>query len=401
MLAAMYASDVLAAEPQKGAIGLSKNVAPLVKAASEALTNKQFDVALKKLQDAEAVDKKTPYDQFQIEEFRALAYIQQGNNFEDALAIYEKHLNTPDLLEPRLADTRLKVMTQIAFRIKAYDKAADFGKQWLATHPDDTVILDLVARTYYIAKDYKNTLDMTNKAIGVAEAAGNPPDEIWLQLVFSCASHLEDTKTLLDAYQKLVRYYPKKENWSKVLDAELTIEKNDLAILNVLRLMVETDVLDKPDLYFEYSQRAVEAGLPGEALKVLETGQEKKVIGADAGKTRYQQVIADVRQKARTDRAQLPELEKEQQQSKSQTGQASAGLGLAYFGYQMYDKAIEALESGIAKGGLRNIDSYRMALGISYLRSGQKEKARATFQTIPADSPVTRVAAFWISRTYN
>jgi Flp pilus assembly protein TadD len=67
----------------------------------------------------------------------------------------------------------------------------------------------------------------------------------------------------------------------------------------------------------------------------------------------------------------------------------------------MYEQAVQMLEAGLAKGGLRNQEDYRMVLGIAYLRVGQKEKAREQFQKLAANSPLSRIGAFWVSRTYN
>ncbi|HYM34406.1 MAG TPA: hypothetical protein VET48_03365, partial [Steroidobacteraceae bacterium] len=296
---------------------------------------------------------------------------------------------------------RLRVVTQLAFQTKAYPQVLKYGGEWTAAHADDTVILDLLARAHYIGKDYKSALEVSKTAIGIAEAAGKNPDELWLQLVPDCASKLGQQSEIWVGFEKLVRFYGKTEHWKRALEGLLSIEKNnDLATFYAFRLMADVGVL-APDYYFEYSQRAVDQALPGEALKVLETGFEQKVIGADKDKEHYQRTVADVRSKAQTDRAQLPALEKEWRESKSRTGQLGAGLGLAYFGYQMYDQAIQTLEPSFEKGGLRNVDDYRMTLGIAYLRTGKKDKAREQFQQVPANSPLNRVAQFWIARTYN
>jgi TolA-binding protein len=76
-------------------------------------------------------------------------------------------------------------------------------------------------------------------------------------------------------------------------------------------------------------------------------------------------------------------------------------LGLAYFSFGMNEQAVKALEEGFKKGGLKNSDDYRMVLGIAQLRTGQKESARTTFQSVPANSPFARVANLWAIRTYN
>jgi len=288
------------------------------------------------------------------------------------------------------------VIVQIAFRIKDYPKTVEYGKKWVAEHPDDSGVFDLLARAYYVQKDYKNAMDATDAAIALAETAGRPPEEIWLQLIPRARAferpggdlwRLSEARALLSEDRAL-------EQSARVA---VRVEKNDLAVLYVLRLMADTGVLTIKEYYLEYSQRAVEQALPGEALKVLETGFEKKILEGEQS----QRALADVRKKAQTDKAQLPEIEKEVRASKATTGQAGAGLGLAYFGYGMYEQAIQVLESSIAKGGLRNLDDYRMALGVSYLRSGQKEKAREQFQTIAANTPLRRISELWVARSYN
>jgi tetratricopeptide (TPR) repeat protein len=399
----VHAVDAATAPDPKAAVTLSKKVVPPLKAAGDAFNAKQFDVALTKLQEAEAVEGKTAYDQFRIEEFRAAVYVNQSTKYDEVLAIYEKHQALPrEYFEPQVADVRLKAMTQLAFRIQAHDKVADYGKQWMATHPEDTGVLDLMARSTYIKKDYKAALDIVKTAIGVAETNGKTPDELWLQLVPSCASNLDDSAGTIAGYEKLVRYYPKPEHWSKTLETLLTIEKNDAAVLYILRLMADTGVLARPEYYLEYSQRAIDKAMPGEALAIIQAGFEKKVLGTvEKDKAQHQRALTTAQEKAKADRAQLPEIEKEVRASKATNGQLEAGLGLAYFSYQMYEQAVQMLEAGLAKGGLRNQEDYRMVLGIAYLRVGQKEKAREQFQKLAANSPLSRIGAFWVSRTYN
>jgi tetratricopeptide (TPR) repeat protein len=161
-------------------------------------------------------------------------------------------------------------------------------------------------------------------------------------------------------------------------------------------------VLNRPEEYSEYARAASDKAFQGEAQKVLQEGFDRKkfpATGKDADDRR--RLLAEAKHKADIDRAQLPEFEKEVQASKAPNGQLAAGLGLSYFSFDMYDKAIDALKKGIEKGGLRNTDDNVMVLGISYLRAGQKEAARARFESIAANSPLARAAKLWALRTYN
>ncbi len=402
LLGAGFSQSAEAANAKKPPANVvSKKVVAPFKAASAAYQGGQYAVVLTKLEEADAVSEKTPYDQFVIGELRALAFIGL-NKFPEALAIYEDHQSTQELLEPAAVEVRLKVMTQLAFESKSFEKAVGFGKQWMATHPDDTAMLDLIARASYIGNDFKAALDTLNTAIGIAESNGKTPNESWLKLLPSCSARLEDQAGVLAGYAKLVRYYPKPEYWTKSLELLLSIDKSDAAQLYILRLMADTGVLTKPEYYLEYSQRAIDKAMPGEAAKAMEEGFEKKALGvASKDKERDQRELATARDKAKADRSQLPEIEKEVRTSKANTGQVEVGLGLAYFSHQMYQEAVPMLESGIAKGGLRNLDDVRMMLGIANLRLGQKENAREEFKKASANAIFAKTAPFWISRTYN
>lgn len=376
---------------------ISKKVLPPLKAAGDAFNAKNFDVALAKAQEAMAVEGKTEYDEFRINEILALIYVNNGQKWADALAIYEKNQAHPEYLDAQAKESRLKAMTQLAFRAQAHDKTVQYGKEWIATHPDDTAVIDLMSRSAYIAKDFKTARDLATSAIAVNEKAGKTPDEIWLQLISSTSINLEDHPAALVGYEKLVRYYPKPEHWSKALDSALALEKNDAAIIHLLRLMADLDVMKRPELYVEYAQRAQDEALPGEAAKVLETGFEKKLLST----AEQQRMLTTTKEKARIDKAQLPEIEKETKASKIQTGQPQAGLGLAYFSNQMYEQAVPPLEAALAKSGLKTPERYRMILAISYYRLGQKEKAREEFQKLASNPALARVAGLWTAHTYN
>jgi tetratricopeptide (TPR) repeat protein len=395
------AADKAAAVPEGQK--LSAKVGKSLQAAIEAINKKDYDAALKKIQEADAFDKKTPFDQFKIDDIRAYVYTSQNIVNPEVIAIFEKSLTTPEFLEPDMVSLRLQHLSRWAFNAQDFARAIEFGNRQLALHPEDLTTLNVVALAKYNSKDYKGALEELDKAIATKEKAGEVPDEQWLRLVPSCASLIGDTARYETGYAKLVRNYPKPEYWDKLLSRTLDVERNDAAVLYVFRLMREVGTLNNAVSYMEYSDRAVEKAMPAEALTVLEAGFEKKVLGVDAkDKAAQQQKLADVKRKAQADRAQLPDIEKEAAGPKSAAnGQLSAGLGLAYFSFGMNEQAVKALEEGIKKGGLKNIDDYRMVLGIAQLRTGQKESARASFQTVPANSPYARVANLWAIRTYN
>jgi tetratricopeptide (TPR) repeat protein len=390
-------------KPAAESLKISPKVSKALQGAMDAINKKDYDGALKKVGEADAVEKKTAFDQFKIDDVHAYVFTSQNIVNPEVIAIFEKSLTTPEFLEPDMVSQRLQHLNRWAYNANDYAKAIEWGQRQLAIHPDDLGTLNVVGLAQYNIKDYKSARASFELAVATKEQVGAVPDEQWLRLIPSCAGLLNDEAGYAAGYGKLVRYYPKTEYWQKLLDRTLDVEKNDLAILYVFRLMADVGALNKPLSYLEYSDRAVEKAMPGEALTVLESGFEKKILGvSDKDKAAQQQKLADVKRKAQADRAQLPDIEKEAASPKAgATGQLTAGLGLAYFSFGMYEQAVTALDAGIKKGGLKNAEDYRMVLGIAQLRTGQKEAARASFQSIPATSPFARVANLWAIRTYN
>jgi len=394
-----YGATVVAADkkPQR----ISNRVGAELKGVNEALAAQDYAKVLAMLEKAETVEKRTPFDQFKIDELRAHVYLSQ-KKYADVLPIYEKFLtsDSKEFMEPQAVEILPKQLTQLSFQIQNHDKVAQFGKLWLESHPDDTQIIDLMGRSRYMAEDYKGSQLLFQSAIDIAEKANKAPEEIWMQLVISSAANMDDDKTINSSYRKLVRYHPKPEHWSKLLDRALYSEKNDLGMLYTFRLMADAGVLAKPEQYVEFAQLAAEKAFPGEAYASMQAGFDKGVLGAGGDKARQQQTLNDMKQKADADRKQMPQFEKEAKGPKA-NGQMVAGLGYAYYSFGQYAEAIEAINAGLSKGGVRNTDDARMLLGISYLRTGQKEQARQQFESIADGSPLATAAKLWAVRTYN
>ena len=382
---------------------VSKKVGVALQAAQAAIAEKKFDEAAEKIKEADEVSKKTDFDQFQINEFRAYLYANQNSHFDEIVDLYEKSLETPQFFSGDSAKQRIKQLVVVTYNAKKYDKTVDYAKQWLADHPDDKSILDLLGRVYYVQKDYQQARQTEQKLIDLAESGGEKPEELWLQLVQSCAGELDDEAGIIKSYEKLVRYYPKPDYWDRLLAYNTQNERSEAVMLGIFRLQADLDLLTRPSDYVEYAQLAMEKAMPGEALKVVQAGFDKKILGVDPKeKEREQLLLSKAKQKAASDRAQIPTYEKEAQSAGAKDGRAVAGLGLAYFSYDMYEQAISALEKGLQMGGLKDPDGYRLVLGISYLRKGDAMRARAEFEKVVAGkTPLAKSANLWALRTYN
>jgi tetratricopeptide (TPR) repeat protein len=379
----------------------NKKVSAALSAANQAIAAKNFALASAKIAEAQAIPKREPIDDYNIDESRIYLYQEQGGSPPELLAILEKSLQTPQFFSGDGVDRRQRAIIQVSYNTKQYSKAIDYCKRWLQAHPDDKPIMELLGNSYYLTQDYKGTLEVMQGLSALAEKLGEMPKESWLGLTLSANSYLQDTQGVIASYEKLLRYYPKRDYWQRYLSQITRGERSPAAMTQWFRLMYETDTLRSADEYVEFANLLVQdEASPAEALRVVQRGFERKTLGADdKSKAQHEALLASVQKKAIADQASL--VAEEKLQRANSTAAADAGLGLAYFSQEKYDQAIASLERGLNKGGLKNPDRYRFALGIAHFSKGNREQSRVAFGAIPADSPLARPAHAWLLRTQN
>lgn len=365
-----------------------------LKIAQGAIEKKQWDLALVKINEADAAGSKTPYEQFQINEFKSYVLLQQ-RKFGEVAAIYEQNLKSPKM-PPEQVNDRLKSLVQLNSAIRNYPKVIEFGERWMKAGGKDINLQVLVSQAYYLQKDYKNAASQMSATVKAAEQAGRNVDENWLQMLRSAQQNQGDTAAANATMEKLVRLYPKKDYWDFLLSSRMRQKNTDRVTLNLLRLAGQVGVLDTPEEYTELTEMLLEAGLPGEALAVMEAGYKAKVFDTpDKAKSdRYTRRLNEASSMAAKDRDALPVAERDA--ARSPTGQGDVALGLAYSSFGQYQKAVEALTRGLQKGGVRDPDQAQMVLGIAQLKLGKQADAVKAFDQItPADPQMQDVARLW------
>jgi len=375
----------------------TKAVAVPLKAAQEAMQKKQWDTALTEIKKAAAVEKKTPFEAYQIDEFMGFVLIQQ-KKFGEAAPVFERMLNS-GMMPADQVDERTKTVAQLYFQQKDYNKAAQWSKKWLEKHPNTEDMGILLGQSQYLLNDYKAAAETMRNVVNNAEKAGRKPDENWIQIVMSSYFKMEPQNKdgIGDALKKMARYYPKPEYWENLLDIYRRKGGGDRVTLGYYRLMNEVGVLKDKGDYVEMAQLAIDAGVPGEAQAIVQKGMDAGVLKS-ADKTeqgRYDRLLASATKQSDLDKKSLAQQQAEAE--KAGTGQVLVGLGQAYLSYGDADKAIAALEKGIAKGGVTDVDEAQISLGMAYLKKGQKEQAREAFKK--AGGKFKDLGELWVIRT--
>jgi tetratricopeptide (TPR) repeat protein len=394
-VAATSVAPVVAAD-KKEENKVSKDLAKQLKAAQDSLQAKppKYADALAKLKEAEANPKKTPYDEHVINVLAGSAYART-NDYADAEKAFEAQANdgfteASDL--PRI----VKAVAQINYQLKNYDKAIEFGNRAIKGGYGDEEVNVIVGQSYYLKGDYKATLKFFQPLVDGDIKAGRTPKDQSLQLIMSSCVKLDDADCTTKALEKLVAYYPKPDYWKDLLytlQQDRSQTQSDKNTLQLFRLMSEVDVLSRADDYTEMAQLAMEQGSPGEAQHILEKGFQKGIFADQRIKDKNQRLLDQAKKAAVADEASLPKIEKDAEAAP--TGDKDVGVGLAYLGYQQYDKASELLSKGLSKGGVKSEPEARLLLGIAQLKGGHKDDAVKSFHAVKGDPALERLANLW------
>ena len=392
-VAALTAATAGSASAAEGKQTNSAKLAKPLKEANDDIKAKKFADAIAKLKDAEGTAGKTAYDEHLINDMLTFAYIKT-NDYANAAKSMEAEIDdgfTPQAEIPQ----KVRGLAEINYQLKNYDKAIDFGNRAVKGGFADEQIRTLVGQAYYLKGDWKGTLKFEQGLVDTQVKAGETPKNESLQLILSSCIKLNDTGCETHALEQVVRYYPKPDYWYQLL---YTVRQgssgNDANTLQTYRLMYEVDVLKTADDYTEMAQLALEAGSPGEAVKVLQKGLDKNIFTDQRSKERNQRLLENAKKAAAADQASLAKQQKDADAAPQ--GQKNVAVGLAYLGYGQYDQAVDELSKGLGKGGVKDEAQARLLLGIAQLKAGHKDDAIKTFGTVKGDPTPERLASLWV-----
>ncbi len=357
---------------------------PLV-AAQDAMTAKNWDEALVQIQAAQAVEPKTPYDAFMVDELGWYIYLQKKDYVKSAETL-ERSLATgmvTDADKPQ----RLRALTQMQLQNKQYDKAIASGAEYLKLNPGDAEIALSLAQARYLSDDFAGA-----KAAAEQLVASSPkPAEAALLLALRSNYELKDEAGIVRSLEGLVRHYPAPKYWEDLLNSQLYRTKDERALRALYRLMNDTNTLDKGEEFTEMGGTLVTGGYPNEAKGILERGMSSNLLQGDS-KTRAQADLDRARTGAAADAKEVGTAAA--QLAAAKTGTQMVAIGKLYFSAGDYANAVDAIQKGLAKGGVSDMDDANMLAGIANSRLNKAAEAQAAFDAVKAPA-MADVARLW------
>ncbi|MCB1679721.1 MAG: tetratricopeptide repeat protein [Halioglobus sp.] len=311
-------------------------------------------------------------------------------DYGKALKAYENVVAQPDIPLAMEINTKYTI-AQLYFVQEDWQKGIDALLEWFAvTENPNANAYVLLAQGYYQTKDYDKALLNVEKAINMYKAADKLPKEQWYNLARFLYFEKNDVNKTVDVLEELLKYYPKKQYWVQLshMYGEQKKESQQLAAMETAYVQ---DMLDKGSEQVTMAYLYLNGEVPFKAAKVMDQGLKNKSI--EPTSKNYEIAASAWRQAQEVDKA-IPAME--EAAARSDDGELYARLGNIYLDGDQFDKAITAINKGLARGGVKRPDSARLVLGMAYFNEKQYDKARQAFKAAGRDKRSAKYASQWI-----
>ena len=348
---------------------------------------KDWDAAMAKVQVADAVKDKTPYEEYMVSKYIAfIAVNKQPQDLPAATVAVNRQIasgGAPEAEKPNMYSMGMLLNYASMDFAKVIQSAEELQKLGQPFNEQQYIVL---AQAYYSTMDYMNAAKVAKAA---SDQKASPEN---LGLLLNSQAKLMDDAGYRVTLDKLATVSAQPEVWGQVMDfalAEVTKTNplNEHHLLNLYRLAMLVGTMREPD-YPAMATIDLSNGLPNEAKEALTKGN------------RTGDLVTQANQMLANDQGSLMELAAEA--GKQTNGEIDVKLGESYMTYGRHEEAIAALRKGIEKGGLKDLPDAQTTLGIALYKAGRKDEALAEFRKAEmatgSAAPVAHTWALFLQR---
>lgn len=357
------------------------------------LTDKNPAAAKEKLQAANAIADKTPYESYITARIGMALAITQDDAV-NAARLLEQVLQLNASGAWISAAETLPMMQSVGiahYRVKDYAQAAAWMERNIKAGGTESAVRDLRMQSYLLAGNLERGSELLTEEIAAAEKANRLPAQAHLEMLVQARTALKDTAGSTKVLEKLVQLYPNKDHWRSLMNRLWS--RSDLAIrlqLDVFRLVFFVTAPDEVTDFSEYVDFAQKAGFSSEALRIYDQGAALGLLGtSDAHKKLRAKLVQETEQDRKTLAADTAAA------LKKPDGFALFNIGLNLVGMQQFDKGLELMEKALAKGIAKRPEDARLRLGVAYALAGQADKARQTLASVSGPEGLDSLVLYW------
>lgn len=386
---ALLAAGCLATTVQ--AQGLRPEVGRPLQQAGELLRAGKAREALAKAREADAVGGKTANEQITIDRMKAAAAQRAGDTGAAIQALEALHGRVGGAEAGQVAEQIASAYAQQ----RNNAKATEWANRAVQAGNTSASLRQLQQYLQGASGDYAAIAREAGAAVSAAEQAGRRPDEGDLLRLADAQQRTGNMAGYGGTLEKLLLNYPKKDYWNAYLGRlPRKAGFSDRYSLDVMRLRLASGTLTKTEDYMEMAQLSLQAGLPAEALRIIDQGYKVGALGTGPEAPRQQRLKDLAVKQLATLKAGIAADVGEAEAQK--TGDDLVKVGYQFVSLGEVDKGIALIDKGIAKGGLKRPDEARLRLGMAQqLSPATKAKAAATLRGIKSTDGAADIARLW------
>jgi tetratricopeptide (TPR) repeat protein len=374
----------------KQAQAVSKEVYERIQKAQEMVDEKQYQQALKSLNNLYNPDKLTEYEQANVLNYIGFVYYNI-DDIPNAIRTYERMLSLPTL-EPQMAKQTTYTMAQLLTMEENYAKALSTLNKWfvLETNPAPEPFI-LQAQLYYNLNQFKEMIPAIDNAMRVANERGKPVKEDWWNLLNFAYFQQEDYRKVRDIQKTLLQNWPKARYWKSLAGAYTELGEDEKLIYAYDAAHTQ-GMLVKDTEFVTMAQLYLQAEVPYKAATLL---QEKMDAGVVPKSEKNYRLLSQAWMLSMEDQKAIPAL---QAAAKLATdGELDQRLANAFLNVGQYDDCVKSANTAIRKGGLKNPDNIQISLGMCLYNLRRYGDAKAAFSSAAKTPRSQRTAGQWIT----
>ena len=373
--------------------GLRPEVGKPLQAAQELIKSQRFKEALVKIRDADAINGKTTNEAYMVERMRLAAASGLGD-VDTASRAFEAAQATGRLS----ATDKLRMLESLAigaYRAKDYSRTMAFGQRYLKEGGTSPSVRAVLIQSQYLSGDFAGTARELQLEVQATEKAGGIPTEERLTLLLNAAQRMNDPNTLVFALERLVTHHPKKAYWADLISrVQRKSSYSDRFALDAYRLQLATGGMATANDFMEMAQLAVQAGLPAEAVKVVESGFSERILGVGDQAERHQRLRDLVLKRAKEAQETLPTQQAEAVAAKEGDALVNLGLNLVFGGQST--AGLSLIEQGMSKPKLKRPEDAKLHWAVALVVAGNVNAAQSKFKSVGGDQGSADLARLWL-----
>jgi len=368
---------------------VSRSISKPLGDCQKALNAKDYATAIAKCSEAKATADLTDYDNYLINRFLSVAYIQTNDRVkaEEAFVAVLKNPACPADDRQNLIGPAIQLAAE-ANNAALIAELAQIAQKEKITNPD---VYGKIAQSYYVVNDSQNAILYAQKAIDLANSQSKVPEYAIYQIMTFSYDKLKDRANEMKGLTLMVRDYGKAEDWKYLLDFALEFlpagnkTAREVAALDIYRLRLVVGADWAASNFLEAADAADAIRAFGDERTFLQMGIAKGVFSP----AKIAPAVAKNAADAKKDEPVLPQVEKAAKDGKSLTSVAEA-----YYGYGRFADAARVAQTAVAAGG-PFVGEAKLVLGMALARQGNEAAAKQALTGFTGDPALVRAAELW------